>query len=393
MDETTKTLYSFIEKRDATNFKKYISSEILPKKIIIDDCCFYNLVVICNSDDELKIIEKIVSNNLVQNLEQCFEIFFSKFATWDDNVKKKLIFNIYVNFDTKLNIENISHFNKSIKYGNTLICDYLMNKYKFKFTSLHYKFLAEYNKENIMDLIMKYIPNLTLEHLRIACEVQNINLVKYCLLDMKIKPDNECYNSTILGIPNAKQNNSAEIIELLVAYGYALTYYDILFATEKKITLRDNFFTKNFVPKEDFFDLCNFEFHPEYNQNMYRNNLWLYRLCSISHTSNDDATIKREMKKYGLKFDAMCFHILNGYQYIEDKNKNNFHYKRYYTQNRKKLLDAYKPLYLEEQEDNEKDDKDKKKVKKMTEKLCKKNNDGKNDSDSDSDTDSDSDNK
>jgi hypothetical protein len=57
---------------------------------------------------------------------------------------------------------------------------------------------------------------------------------------------------------------------------------------KKRITLRDNVFTKNFVPDRDFFKLCDMDFHPIYNQTMYKNMLWIYRLCRITPNFKTD---------------------------------------------------------------------------------------------------------
>jgi hypothetical protein len=319
MDEITKNLYSYIEIDDYSGFVRYISSVIIKNNIKIDNCCFQYLV----ESNNLSIIQKLIDNDLIINLDFCFDIFFEHFVK---NLKSKeqIVFDIYVKFDNKINTENIYHFNNSTT--DLRIFDYLIKKYKFSFTFTHYKALAKLNNT---DVCIKYTKNFNIEHLVLACEVHNLKLITYCLLDMKIKPNHECFDVLITNNTYLKLD-VAKIIDMFVAYGFNLTYDDILLATKNRITLNDNIFTKKFTPTKSFFDLCDFDFQPEYNKEMYRNMLWIYRLCHIARTSNHYTMIKSELKQRGLKLDAFAFQILN-------RKKNE-------SQAYQKLIDVYENI-------------------------------------------------
>ena len=110
MDEITKNLYSYIEIDDYSGFVRYISSVIIKNNIKIDNCCFQYLV----ESNNLCIIQKLIENDLIINLDFCFDIFFEHFVK---NLKSKeqIVFDIYVKFDNKINTENNSFMQYSSK--------------------------------------------------------------------------------------------------------------------------------------------------------------------------------------------------------------------------------------------------------------------------------------
>jgi hypothetical protein len=200
--------------------------------------------------------------------------------------------------------------------------------------------IDEIEKKNFQIYFSKI--KFTKWHLYIACKNGLYNIINI-IINNKIIPDNLCintlinwYKSTYINttIPlsiykydayKAKKkeyfdkikNKFALIIDIFIDHSYELSHDDIINISKIQIKLIDNIYTKNFIPNKTFYDCCDFEFCPKYNNNMFCDMLWLSRMCTIAKTLHDYDIIQRYLTKYKLK--------LNYDNYIILKNNRNTH--------------------------------------------------------------------
>lgn len=145
--------------------------------------------------------------------------------------------------------------------------------------------------------IILEIGNLPLDvsFLVAACETKNYNIIKL-FLDLKLIPNNECFNNVVaMNKPNKYCDHSrriknninkkqiADIVDLLVEYGYKITYDDIIFATINQIKL-NNIEFYNIKLDEKFLEVC------------AEHNFYPYQLKNISPTIK---CLEKACKKLG----------------------------------------------------------------------------------------------
>jgi hypothetical protein len=147
--------------------------------------------------------------------------------------------------------------------------------------------------------------NTALEY---ACKNQNLELIKL-ILSNKVKPTNECFEATIQSYSNGiryavpkKTNIKADIIDMLVASGYKVTYENVVMATKLSVELH-NFKSLGIELSSKFMEVCaSVGFYPYENCGIKPNLKCLRLECNKS----GNLTIIRKLVASGLKPDAKC---------------------------------------------------------------------------------------
>lgn len=271
-----------------------------------------------------KSIPNLINGGYIQNLKQCFNIFWiklkqsiiSSYGYYHDNqyISEKDIpyfLEIYYAFVDKENIIEQSHFDDFFQKKWFVFSDYLVKQKKIYPNSKNYEiYISNVTDESSFDFYFGKL-KLSEHHLDLACLYKKKEIVQI-ILNQKIQPTAKCYQSLFQKEINYKV--TPDIIELLIIYGYQLTDSDILVATKNRIILHDCPFTQEFVPTEEFYGLCDLKFRPGYNDNMYKDIVWLRRMCKIARIADEYKQIKKFLKTSKIKMDFMCYaYISNNY--------------------------------------------------------------------------------
>jgi hypothetical protein len=239
------------------------------------------------------------------------------------NLKKKMENAIVENTIKRRYLEKYLH-NENDKYDNNdfmilLACnntqkiiDILSQLDKlcddFKLNLSLFTILLENNRD---DDIIKFIENDMIKDmyicLEIACIYNNLKITTH-ILNNKVAPTKECYK---LLVTNNKENESIkDIINLFIKFGYKLDNDDIMLATKYRINLDELNVIKNFVPTEEFYNLCDANFMPQYNDNLYKDIMFIKKICKDANSAKDYTKIKSLIKKNKIDLDDECFKIL-----------------------------------------------------------------------------------
>jgi len=140
---------------------------------------------------------------------------------------------------------------------------YNSNKFRLKKILLNSD-IDLYNKfENKYDIINSEI-------FEYACEYSNETII-LDILNNKCKPTKIAYNNLFKN----KKINIEIVINYFYNFGYNFTYDDILYALQYKYIIQKEQVKINITPTEEFYDLCNITFFPEYNYENLYNIHWL----------------------------------------------------------------------------------------------------------------------
>lgn len=103
------------------------------------------------------------------------------------------------------------------------------------------------------------------ELLVMACKYKNVKTVQF-LLENKVIPDKECYQSIFSGNKDYRSLN--DIIDLLIKCGYCLDYDDVVIATKHSTEIK-NIERFDIKFKNDFMEICStYNFYPKYKTNI-----------------------------------------------------------------------------------------------------------------------------
>jgi hypothetical protein len=159
------------------------------------------------------------------------------------------------------------------------------------------------------------------------------------ILNLKVIPTYECFRATIgcritrdkkcvkqtIKI-NEYNKTINEIVKYLMAFGYKITKEDIELAASNNVLLDIDISIPEYIPDENYYALCDKDNMPKYNDNMYKDALWIYRLCQLVTKATDYKYIQNyvtinDIAMYSYNIDK-CSHILQDKQ--SNKTKENF---------------------------------------------------------------------
>jgi HMG (high mobility group) box len=257
------------------------------ENFLLEDCFVLKMIKYNNR----KILIYLIKNKKIKNPQLAFDLIFEVIN--DKKCYKSITeLNDYINI-WKILVENNNiilgekHLEIVCKYSeDTDIILYFLNN--MILTEKHLEIICKYSEDT--DIILHFLNNniiLTEKHLENACQyTKNINIISF-ILNNKVSISKECIN---LLFSNAYQrhdkkynelnnhtfkekmeNNFQKIIDLFVKFGYKLSDDDIILATKEGIILNDSIYTRNFVPTDEFYKLCNKKFKPIYNETIEKN--------------------------------------------------------------------------------------------------------------------------
>jgi hypothetical protein len=283
----TSVIKKIIDENMQNNIKKNISSKLKNDKYdndSIDELFYHNMfkyiisILDCKNIVEEFKFEKSHLSLLCKN---------NKYNTIIDYIK---INKIFVNQDNFNIIIKTEYNNGLILYYKSLTNIDIINENfinlikifiedkKIQLDLHNFDVCENYININFKEII-KYIINkidreeYTNYHLQLACKYglrESIILI----LNYGIIPTQKCYKSLFANT----YNDVPYFVDLFCACGYKLLNDDILFATQHKIILNDCSLTRKFIPTNEFYELCDINFMPNYNNKMYKDNLWVEKV-------------------------------------------------------------------------------------------------------------------
>ena len=163
----------------------------------------------------------------------------------------------------------------------------LLIKKKVQVKSKYLDYAIINNDKGIFDLLFSMIPSFTLEHLYLACQHSDCNIIKN-ILDQKIRPDEKCIERMFENVKQKQQDQKIlsyaarqrrygqtttttqllseseklkRKVEMLINYGYNITKKDLLIITKGGVHLEDKYIQKDFfndqIFKKEMTDECN----------------------------------------------------------------------------------------------------------------------------------------
>lgn len=226
-------------------------------------------------------------------LIEIMEIFFkeTRYNPSDCQDIKTSKFTLRLALDKEKWLPNINLDEKTIDcmFENNLrkmIFSLIKKKIQVKSKYIDYAIIND-DKE-MFDLLFSMIPSLTLEHLYLACQYADCNVIKN-ILDQKIQPDEKCiermfenadakqeqpnqnvssyamrrrrYGQTTTTTPLSESEKLKRKVEILINYGYNITKKDLLIITKGGVQLEDKYVQKDFfndpIFKKEMTDECN----------------------------------------------------------------------------------------------------------------------------------------
>lgn len=177
---------------------------------------------------------------------------------------------IYYHYPNKLTESNVNHIISHHKYNDDvrLLYELLSLKYPVYVDSLKKLMINGMLGTTQITKLFKMIVltgiKIDNDILEYACSYKLYEIIEFLLLN-DIKPTKQCYANVVQG--HTRSNSIYEkqnCIELLVKYGYVLTYPDFLEATRNKLTIK-NLEKYNFQITQDFLKICSdVGFYPDY---------------------------------------------------------------------------------------------------------------------------------
>ena len=330
-DDISCGLHNYLEKR--TLLFKIILEEKFDEKFIFDSMHMEIITKLPNfySEKLSDFLSCLLKNNKIKNIDDCFDMFIkqSNFislptynATHIEICRTVIFFLENINIISPLHMKNIVYITSKIYYVyNNIYHDAMMDKISEKFQSHH----ATYELyDNIMIISNEHFRTKwitmffektppSIYYLYTASLYQHANVIQY-LLNEKIIPTKKCYRALIL---KKQMANVSHIVDLFIDHGYNLSDSDIIFAAKHRITLSINYFTEQFVPTAEFYSYCDKSYRPCYNNKMYNDKLWFYRLLEISQKKGDQNEINKLCNNLKLEYDQTAYSklALNAYSY------------------------------------------------------------------------------
>lgn len=182
-----------------------------------------------------------------------------------------------------------------IQQGNKELIIELLNM-KIPFDDTAFEELLKKNMPESLEIFKLFLLNglkISVKLLELACYYCSKDIINF-LLSNKIEPNNKCLENIINSncyknygyIRGRKVDNNdikTELISNLIAYGYILTYKDLLSATKNKIYIK-NVDQYNLKFDEKFLETCaEVGYYPDYKiKNIKPNSVCLEKECSRS---------------------------------------------------------------------------------------------------------------
>lgn len=302
-----------------------------------NDMCFEFL----HQYGEFNIIEELVKNNQIENPGNCLHMI-CHYLKEDDDEDINLLSNdndidisdIFITLANKSDPDIIHNGHLSLFFDlcvspyyhnnqDALIkcCNFIINeKNIIPNTENYLSYLKIPNCHKEPDNFAKYFHDLKYNkwHLYKACFYQDSSAINY-ILGQKIIPNKSCFNTLFESYDsreiNQEKENIVQIIDMFIDCGYELTSDDIILATRNRIMLYHNIFTENYIPTDEFYGYCDFQFQPRYNDNMFCDMLWLQKMCDIVYYAPDMKQIRAYMKKNKLEIDHESYAKLRNRKY------------------------------------------------------------------------------
>ena len=74
--------------------------------------------------------------------------------------------------------------------------------------------------------------------------------------------------------------------------------------------------------KDKFYEYCNFDFIPKYNDDLFNDNCWLRRMCKIAKRADEYKQIKNFIKKNNMNIDFVSYvYLINNYNHNKEKDE------------------------------------------------------------------------
>lgn len=243
-----------------------------------DICMIVDIFRDMTSTDGVKILQKLIDRKIEIHSDILLYVLRSKCILTLAKIRDLLLTIIIP--DTKC-LEEICLFgyfelilricNQKVK-ATTKSLENLLKYYSCQTNYSH----ANYTTEVIMNyitILLKHGANADITCLKIACETKNIKVVEK-MLSFKIKPDKSCFDTLIRGNYNrpAKDANLvANIIDILIQYGYTLTMDDVICA------LKQGYYVNNIKR-------FNFTFDDAFSTTCYKVNYFPYKEIELVKT-------------------------------------------------------------------------------------------------------------
>lgn len=159
--------------------------------------------------------------------------------------------------------------------------------------------------------IFKYI-DINTEVLEMVCKSGNIQKIKY-VLDFKLQPTENCYHNVLYSKIQAYKKS--EIIDLLISYGYKLTYENMLEAIKYKVSINN-------------IEIYDFNFDEKYHKECSVNEFYPYPNIPKTHINlemkcNKWTTITeiKQIIKGGVQPTLQALHNICGNNVITKKTR------------------------------------------------------------------------
>jgi hypothetical protein len=291
-----------------------------------------------------------INSSIDRNL---FEKWFNKYTFTSDELdiafstKDEIIITFLI--EKRNLVPSSDNFNILLKNDNNVNCDMLdkwFNKHTFGSNNLDYAF--DVKKSNIISFLIqkqkiqpsndnfttfitsKMDNNLfnewfdqfsfTENNLEFAC-INHNKIVIAAIFNNRVTPTNKCYEAIFINTHKIKPDEVVCILNMFISAGYQLTNNNVLYAINKGFLLDIDVDIDDFVPTEQFYNLCSESTMPKYNNKMYKDILWVRRLCRLARVAADFAKIKKFVSENKIQLDMTCKSILQQKKYSKSKIK------------------------------------------------------------------------
>jgi hypothetical protein len=256
--------------------------------------------------------DEIETTHFLNIYERLLETCSNGYGTSYSNFYKKMqcfIENFeYFEFNFNKQDDNLYSLLTSCFLPKKLLC-IIKNNFKIENIKSFLENAIIKNNEIFFDICDENIGYLSDDFLEKACFVKSINIIKY-LLNNKINPNKKCFTN-IFDFPIRrntcmyKNSELTEIVNILLAYGYELTYDDVLLALSYKVGII-NLEKYNIKLDDKFIELCHeHSFYNYSNLNIKPTLKCLEIECS--KTNGNSAMIQQILNKNpNLKPSQLC---------------------------------------------------------------------------------------
>jgi hypothetical protein len=272
------------------------------------------LFIVLYQNSKFQIISQFIKNKKIKNIEECFNFFIENL---NKNNNCANLFDLFI----KSGIEpQKEHFDFAIKGQDINIIISLIENHNFDLSSNQLENLLSKNNKITSEEIESILHNMKLDEkvLNIVCQYGYYDNICH-VLNNKMKPTQENFISLFKNKHlNVKQTYLNNTIDMLIKFEYKLTNEDIIFASKNKIILNDSDFTKNFIPTEEFYDLCDEYFKPIYNDTIKNDiNEEINKRKNIRHRAEKEKILQKEKERKDLNKSK-----LKGFMLFADQKRN-----------------------------------------------------------------------